>query len=308
MVRNWYKLYWHAALSQTLGAALRLSTMQVYDLLASHSLYLQTDQPFRKHPFQITLRVDPERRCTMFEVSLLSQETHGNTISDKVDPLIGLHRYQLVNAASDLNLPLECWHPFAAAGSDLFRAFETGHFLYAVLQGSFDEQHQVLVHHAAVDADHRSPLYQQPLLEGAVESLQLTLPSGGVACIGSGAGLVMAAADALHYLAADSKLGVHALAEIEEAHLTQRLQELLIKVAALKTHTVIVILYTTFVSCADVADILLQFRRHYPQMRLITHLEGIDAEESRLRLQAAGVPAVHGMAMIAQALHLASER
>jgi succinyl-CoA synthetase beta subunit len=308
MVRNWYKLYWQTALSQTSGAPLRLSTMQVYDLLASYNLYLETDQPLRKHPFQLTLRIAPEHCCVVFEVSLLSEGAPRDTVAGRIDPLLGLHRYQLVNAVSDLDFPLECWHPFSIVGLNLFRAFEANDLLYIVVQGSFDEQYQILIHHAVVDADQRSPLYQPVMLERTAESLQLASLNGSVACIGSGAGLVMATADALRHLTADPRLEVHALAEIEEAYLLQRLQDLLVGAVALKVQIIVVTVYTTFISCESVADVVLQFHFAYPQIRLIVHLEGVDADESRLKLQAANVQAVHGMANIAQALHLTSER
>ncbi|MFQ3646708.1 MAG: hypothetical protein SNJ54_00510 [Anaerolineae bacterium] len=278
--------------------------MQVYELLAAYNLYLQTDQPLGKHPFQVVLRVAPEQSCVAFECSLLPSSTDVEAVSGVVNSLAGLHRYQLVNAASDLNFAFEYWNPFAAFGLTLYRAFNAGNILYLTVQGSFDAQRQVIIHHALAVADERAPQYRSAGLDKLEDSFQLAFVNGSIACVGSGAGLVMAAADALQRLIADPQLRVYALAEIEEAHLLTHLSSLLRGAAALQTRIIIVTIFTTFVSCAAIADILIDFYCATPDIRLIAQLEGIDSEHGIQKLQGTPIQAVRGFAMMAHAVQL----
>lgn len=278
--------------------------MQVYELLAAHQLYLQTDQPLGKHPFQVVLRVIAEQSCVAFECSLLPSSTDAGAVSGIVNSLTGLHRYQLVNAASDLNFAFEYWNPFAAFGLTLYRAFDTGNILYLTVQGSFDAQRQVIIHHALAVADERAPQYRSGVLNKLGESFQLASVNGSIACVGSGAGLVMATADALQRLIADPTLRVYALAEIEEAYLLTHLSSLLKGAAALKTRIIIVTIFSTFVSCAAIADLLIDFYCANPDIRLIAQLEGIDSDYGIQKLQNTPIQAVRGFAMMAHAVQL----
>lgn len=278
--------------------------MQVYELLAAHHLYLQTDQPLGKHPFQVVLRVVPEHSCVAFECSLLPISADVEVVSGVVNSLVGLHRYQFVNAASDLNFAFEYWNAFAAFGLTLYRAFEAGDILYLTVQGSFDAQRQVIIHHALAVADERAPQYRSAMLNTLGDSFQLASVNGSIACVGSGAGLVMAAADALQHLIADPQLRVYALAEIEESYLLTHLPNLLKGAAALQTRIIIVIIFSTFVSCSAVADILIDFYCANPDIRLIVQLEGIDSDHGIQKLQSTPIQAVHGFTMMAHAVQL----
>lgn len=278
--------------------------MQVYELLAAHHLYLQTDQPLGKHPFQVVLRVVPEQSCVGFECTLLPNSADAGAVGGVINSLTGLHRYQLVNAASDLNFAFEYWNPFAAFGLRLYRAFDAGAILYLTIQGSFDAQRQVVIHHALAVADERAPQYRSAALETLGESFQLASVSGSIACVGSGAGLVMATADALQRLIDDPKLRVYALAEIEETYLLTHLPSLLRGAAALKTRIIIVTIFSTFVSCAAIADLLIDFYCANPDIRLIAQLEGIDSDHGVQKLQNTPIQAVRGFAMMAHAVQL----
>ncbi len=271
--------------------------MQVYELLAEHRLHLQTDQPLGKTPFTFVLRVNAEQACVQFEAS-----TNALSVSSTINPLIGLHRYQLVNAASELDFEFECWDAYADFGLKLYRAFESENILYLIAQGSFDAQRQVVIHHVSAVADKRSPQYRSVVLNPAEGVFQHASVQGHIACIGSGAGLVMATADAVHYLVGDASVRVYALAEIEEAYLLTHLLPLLTGAVALNTRIIIITIFTTFVSCEAIADILLAFHAANPHTRLIVYLEGIDSDLAKSKIHKTSIHVARELTAIAQAV------
>ncbi|XWX04965.1 hypothetical protein VZO05_05290 [Aggregatilineales bacterium SYSU G02658] len=273
--------------------------MQVYELLAEHRLYLQTDQPLGKTPFTFVLRVNAEQACVQFEAS-----TNALSVSSAINPLIGLQRYQLINAASELDFEFECWDAYADFGLKLYRAFESGDILYLNAQGSFDAQREVVIRHVSAVADKRSPLYRSAVFDAVDGLFQHASVQGHIACIGSGAGLVMATADAVQHLVGDPSVRVYALAEIEEAYLLTHLQPLLAGAVVSNTRIIIVTIFTTFVSCSAIADILLAFHTANPHIRMIVYLEGIDSDLGRNKFEETAVYIAQELTTIAHAVQI----
>lgn len=282
--------------------------MQVYELLATYDLYLQTDQPLGKHAFQLVLQVSPLQRRAIFEVTLPTTSAHQNSVRGTIDPIVGLHRYQLVNAASDLYLPFDLWEAFAQGGMALFRAFVGHELLYLSIHASFDLRQQIIIHSAVAIADERSAQHRAAALP-LCDLVQMGSLHGKIACVGSGAGLVLATADALQRLALDDTLSVRAFVEIEEAFLLSQLEGFLNELATMKGIAIIVVaMYTTFVPCEAIAQILLAFHTTHPNVKVIAHLEGVGAAAAAARLTASSIHVVQGLAMIAHAARVSSDK
>lgn len=277
--------------------------MQVYELLAAHELYLQTDQPVGKRAFQMVLEISPTQKQIAFTTTLLPADISTASVSGFINPIMGLHRYQLVNAASDLDLPFEYWEAFASFGLTLYKAFVANELLYLSVQVSFDAQQSNIIHNAVAIVDDR---VSSNYLTQSVDSLiQMGSIEGTVACVGSGAGLVLAAADTLHYLAQNPQLGVRAFVEIEEMFLIDRLYDCLHALACIPEIRIIVVtMYTIFIPCDEIAKILHQFQDEHPDLQIIAHLEGVNADAAAAQLSGSLVQMVSRMAMIAHAAQI----
>jgi len=286
---------------------LQLTTMQVYELLANYDLYLQTEQGMGKHPFRFLLSVDADNRSVAFELEAMPIAERGVVARDKVDALMGLHRYQLINAANDLYLPFEYWQSFADLGLKLYAMAQQRDAIHITVHASFETPRSVIIHHAQVSVDERAAFRHAGQTTPEI-ILHPAALEGSVVCIGSGAGLVMMAADALHQLLVAPHLRVNALCEIEEGVLLRRLPEALeIGRRMPATRQIMVIIHSTFVDCDAIAEVLIQFRREKPLTTLIAHLEGLNAEAACARLQQHQIATARGFTDLAHRVLALSE-
>ena len=167
---------------------LHLPMTQAYELFAGHGLYVESDRTPSKYHFQLTIQLDRLQKCPRMELRALVGDAAPVMSSEFVDPIIGLHRYQLHNMVNDLYLPQAYWHTFSSLGLRLYRLYEESDALESVVHGSFDTADTAVIHRASVLMDEQAHFRHAFMSFGVEPVIHLLDEQGTIACIGSGAG------------------------------------------------------------------------------------------------------------------------
>lgn len=282
-----------------------LSHSQVYELLASHELYVQTDRAIGKHHFQLTIRVLPSQRCVGFELQAMPVFPDGVVASDTIDPIVGLHRYQLINAANDLYLPQTYWHSFAALGLRLYETFRSNDILEVVIDVSFESFETTVIHHASLVADERAAYRHPYLADVPAFQRQIMDPMGHIVCISNGAGLIMTTVDAIRKLTVDATLPFSQLIELDDVTLLQHLAAQIEACVAEPTCTTLLIVMSCIeVSCQAVAQVIHEQALLALHCQFLVLLEGLEEEAIGGSLNVVNVQTMDSISTIAASLPL----
>ncbi len=195
--------------------ALEQSTEQVFDLLRRYGaavmstaeLHDRRIETARDVPaLKIDLSIDQERALTVLRAAVAGGDA---PIVVQADPLYGLHDYQVTAVANGLEIPRSSWQPLAALMQAVYRAFVTADLLSLHLEPVIYTEAGIWYVGSARSIFDGAALFRHPEVANAIsepsigprslKALGITyIKLGGqIACIANGAGLAMAAMDAV---------------------------------------------------------------------------------------------------------------
>ena len=261
------------------------------------------------HAFVINFYCDRELRKVCLSATEMGQETMP-TVVEAIDPIMGLHDYQVNNIAGDLNLPFMLWSAFRQVIQRIYRCFvaiEAEEMAIAPLVMRADERFyvqraEVMIDDDALTADVRVR-HEFGTKKTKIESLSYIELQGQVAFVGNGAGLLMASMDALRYHSENKvrpSCFLQLSHDVDERVLNDAF-ELLSTVKAFDS--VFLVVHSTRVPCDALARHVLQFYSKYAfRLPLYVRLEGIYADEAYQLLRQANHPNVRAYRTVLEAV------
>lgn len=165
----------------------------------------ETGEAAHTRRLRLSLTLDRERAAPVLSLSEVGN-THGNA-QVAIDPLHGLHNYQVFALANELELPRISWHPLADAAQHVYRILVLCDALTITLEPlAFEPNGRLIMLDAAVHID-TSANFRHPdfAISAIAESDDERLAriagisylrlDGQIGCIANGAGLAMATMD-----------------------------------------------------------------------------------------------------------------
>ncbi len=227
-------------------------------------------------------------------------------LTQAIDPLVGLHTYQLTQMLSEMDVPRQVWLEFVRIAHALYRTYES---IDATLMeinplGLTEDEHLV-----ALDAKIRlddNALFRQPALaqlydpihEHRIETqaravgIRYVKLDGQIGCLVNGAGLAMTTMDLIgHYGQADGIRAANFLDIGGGAQADHVADALRIILADTDLRCVLVNIFGGITRCDEVAEgIISVCRSTPPNVPFVVRMRGSNADEGCLLIDQVGIP------------------
>lgn len=269
----------------------------------------------RRLRFSLTL--DRERAAPVLSVSETNGGHNGSQVA--IDPLHGLHNYQVFALANDLELPRISWHPLADAAQHMYRILVLCDALTITLEPlAFEPNGRLVVLDAAIHID-TSANFRHPdfAISATVETdddrlariagISYLRMNGQIGCIANGAGLAMATMDLLAAAGLEYGLrpanfmdiGGGARAEAVETGVRLLLQYLDVR-------AIVMNIFGGLTRGDEVAQGLIAACETLDgTVPFILRLHGAQAQIGRARIESAGLPHIYFASTLTEAVNVA---
>ena len=295
---------------------MRLSESEVKTMLSVYQLQIDNSTQFKSlREFTVNFYCDRTLRTACLSVSSIV-ETGIETATEKIDPVLGLHDYQIHNIAGDLNLTFSVWREFRSVIKKLYQCFiEADAEEMTIAPLSLREDRHFYIRRADIALDDyalsiatRSQLFRT-LEMPSIESLTYIELAGQIALVGNGAGLVMSAMDALRYHSHD-KMRASCFLQINDSLSQPVLNNAFELLRTIKTYRAIFfVAHSTRVACDAVARHIVELYTTYDlQVPIFLRLEGIFADEGYQLIKQANHPNILVYRTVLEAIQAILER
>jgi succinyl-CoA synthetase beta subunit len=241
------------------------------------------------------------------EIEVVAHENPDAIIKIAIDPILGLHPYQTMEAAGDMNLPREHWQAFSDIAMKLYEVYKhsdatlaeinplviTGDNQLVALDGKMVIDDNALFRHADL-AEMRDTTAEDPSeTEARAAGISYVKLDGQIGCMVNGAGLAMTTMDMTKLYGGD-EIGPANFLDIGGGAKADRVAAALRII--LSDKNVKAVLFNIFGGITrgdEVARGLLQaYEEVKPNVPLIIRLVGTNAKEGREILEQANLPRV----------------
>lgn len=290
---------------------MKLSRSQAQSILTLHQLELRTAKITPDTLLQVQMGIHRQKQRPYLQVSL-EGEGERNLSQELIDPLLGLHSYQLNNIAGDLGLPLKRWRAFSRFGHRLYRCFCAVDAETLSLHDVFFEDHSYLAQGVSLWVDESAQYRQSNVLESTEYEMFPTLQyielDGQVGCLANGAGLCMTLMDAIHQHGEGMGVAPACFVEIEDHRLLEALESAvaLVSVQA-RIRVMVVYLISMWYPIESVAEHLRASLERI-SMPVIVILEGEKVDEAKQIFHQAGLKHVVIAHTLMDAVKIAIEK
>jgi succinyl-CoA synthetase beta subunit len=264
----------------------------------------------------IAITIDRDEGCPLLLMQYESGQTaealrvnaHESSFRAFIDPLRGLHHYQVHHIASDIGLPRELWHDLVEITLSLYRCFDQCDAEFVEINPLLITQDgRLLAANGSIVVDenalYRQPelvLLQDPHTETTAERLAreagmhgVTL-DGQIGCLVNGGGMILATMDLIHDYGQADGISAANLVDIDTMETIEHVTEALrILVEDGRIQVILINIFGGLTRCDDVArGIISAHRELSPSMPFIIRLQGTNAAEGQALIEAAALPRV----------------
>jgi succinyl-CoA synthetase beta subunit len=256
-----------------------LSQVQTTALLTEYGLLTMPSAGIVACKLLLRLELDRQAKCPILVVSLWRDSAIQEpvTVSEKIDPIFGLHTYQISNVAGDLNLPPEYWQAFIRFTRLAFNLYDEAHTTSLILHVSLLERSFFAIDGCYITVEEEGEFAHN----STEQDWQYVALEGSIACMGNGAGLVMSAMDTFALMSDTPNTQAYCFLEIDDDKLLfvlSRACEFLVEQG--QCRVILLNCFCTIVGCDEVAERILQiYRRVSLDMPLVLRLDGLHVAE-----------------------------
>jgi succinyl-CoA synthetase beta subunit len=224
---------------------LKLSRSQAQAILNRHHLEVKVASSLPTMVLQVEMGIHRQHQRPYLQVSV---ESEGDNIvsQELIDPLLGLHSYQLNNIAGDLGLPLEQWRAFGRFGHRLYRCFCAVDAENLRLHDVFFEDYSYIAQSVSLSVDENAQYRQANLVEDADYEVYPTLQyielNGQVGCLANGAGLCMTLMDTIYQQGEALGITPACFVKIEDHRLLEALESA-VALVSVQARTRVMVIY-----------------------------------------------------------------
>lgn len=240
------------------------------------------------------------------DIEELNRERPEAIIREHVDPIFGLHSYQVTRIASDMNLPRELWRQFGKIVSALYRCYIesdaelaeinplviTGDKTLLAVDGKMSIDDNALYRQKTL-AEMRDtsdePEAETQAREAGITYIKL---DGQIGCMVNGAGLAMTTMDMTKLYGDQDGIGPANFLDIGGgASVDQVSAALRIILSDEHVKAVLINIFGGITRCDEVATgLLAAYNEVKPDVPMIIRLQGTNAEEGRKLVDEANLP------------------
>lgn len=295
---------------------MRLSESEVKTMLSAYQLQVDNSTQFKSlREFTVNFYCDRALRTACLSVSSIGDEGI-ETSAEQIDPVLGLHDYQIHNIAGDLNLPFSAWRGFRGIIKKLYQCFiEADAEEMTIAPLSLREDRLFYIRRADIVLDDyalsiatRSQLFRTIEMP-SIESLTYIELAGQIAFVGNGAGLLMSAMDALRYHSHD-KMRASCFLQLNDSLSQPVLSNAFELLRTIKAHQAIFfVVHSTRLACDAVARQIVELYTTYDlQVPIFLRLEGVFADEGYQLLKQTNHPNIRVYRTVLEAIQAILER
>ncbi len=256
------------------------------------------------------------------EIEVVAHENPDAIIKIAIDPIMGLHLYQTMQAAGEMNLPREHWQAFSDIAMQLYEVYKnsdatlaeinplviTGDNKLLALDGKMVIDDNALFRHADLAAMRDTTAEDPSETQAREAGISYVKLNGQIGCMVNGAGLAMTTMDMTKLYGGDD-IGPANFLDIGGGAKADRVAAALRII--LSDKNVKAVLFNIFGGITrgdEVARGLLQaYEEVKPDVPLVIRLVGTNAKEGREILEQANLPRVITAATLTEAAQKAVE-
>jgi succinyl-CoA synthetase beta subunit len=256
------------------------------------------------------------------EVEIVAHENPDAIIKIPIDPILGLHPYQTMQAAGDMNLPREHWQAFSDIAMKLYEVYKhsdatlaeinplviTGDNQLMALDGKMVIDDNALFRHPDLAAMRDTTAEDPSETQAREAGISYVKLNGQIGCMVNGAGLAMTTMDMTRLYGGD-EIGPANFLDIGGGAKADRVAAALRII--LSDPNVKAVLFNIFGGITrgdEVARGLLQaYEEVKPNVPLVIRLVGTNAKEGREILEQANLPRVITASTLTEAAQKAVE-
>ncbi len=256
------------------------------------------------------------------EIEVVAHENPDAIIKIPIDPIMGLHPYQTMQAAGDMNLPREHWQAFSDIAMQLYQVYKnsdatlaeinplviTGENQLVALDGKMVIDDNALFRHPDLAAMRDTTAEDPSETQAREAGISYVKLNGQIGCMVNGAGLAMTTMDMTKLYGGD-EIGPANFLDIGGGAKADRVAAALRII--LSDKNVKAVLFNIFGGITrgdEVARGLLQaYEEVKPDVPLVIRLVGTNAKEGREILEQANLPRVITASTLTEAAQKAVE-
>lgn len=275
------------------------------------------DDELQTRRLRLSLTIDRERAAPV--LSLSEPGGAGDSVQVIIDPLHGLHNYQVFALANELELPRISWHPLADASQHMYRILVLCDALTITLDPlAFEPNGRLIMLGAAVHIDSSANFRHADFALSAtaeadderlarIAGISYLRLDGQIGCIANGAGLAMATMDLLATAGSEYGLrpanfmdiGGGARADAVETGVRLLLQYLDVR-------SIVINVFGGLTRGDEVAQgIIAACGTTGAAVPLILRLHGMQAQLGRARIESAGMSNIYFASTLSEAVSAA---
>ncbi|MBC8100937.1 MAG: ADP-forming succinate--CoA ligase subunit beta, partial [Armatimonadetes bacterium] len=143
------------------------------------------------------------------EIEVVAHDNPDAIIKEHIDPLTGIHNYQIINVAAKINLPREHWRAFTQIATALYRCYIdtdatlaeinplviTGENKLIALDGKMSIDDNALYRHPAFEPLRDNTAEPEAETKARAAGISYVKLNGQIGCMVNGAGLAMTTMD-----------------------------------------------------------------------------------------------------------------
>ncbi|HEX2621084.1 MAG TPA: ADP-forming succinate--CoA ligase subunit beta [Phototrophicaceae bacterium] len=251
------------------------------------------------------------------EIEITAHENPNAIIKEYIDPVLGLHNYQIVNVAAKINLPREHWRTFIQIAHALYKCYIEGDATLAeinplvitgdnklvALDGKMVIDDNALYRHADFEGMRDTTAEPEAETRARVAGISYVKLNGQIGCMVNGAGLAMTTMDMTKLYGGADGIGPANFLDIGGGAKADKVAAALrIILSDTNVRSVLFNIFGGITRCDEVArGVIEAYNDVKPTVPMVIRLQGTNAKEGLEIINEAKIPNLVGAATLTEA-------